>query len=154
MEEVKIIRFDEKFKEAFYAINAAWLNDIYSITSEDEKLLRAPGKIVASGGEVFFVVVNGEAVGTCALLKSGDHEYELIKMGVLKEWRGQKLGEALMEAVVEFAQNKKAAKITLETAVRLKPAIALYQKFGFKKTGGEYIHPLFGRLIFKMERNL
>jgi len=154
MADVQILRFEEKYKDAFYAINEIWLNDIFSITPEDEKQLRAPEKIVASGGEVFFAVVNGEAVGTCALLKSGDGEFELIKMGVLKEWRRKKLGEELMKAVVEFAQNKNATKITLETAARLEPAIALYEKFGFKKTGGEYVHPLFGRVIFKMERNL
>jgi GNAT superfamily N-acetyltransferase len=153
MDKVQIKPYEEKYKNAFYTINAEWLNDVYSITREDEKLLRAPEKIVASGGEVFFAIANNEAVGTCALLKSGDDEYELIKMGVLKEWRGKKLGESLMKAVVDFAQSKNAARITLETSVKLKPAVALYLKFGFIKTGGEYVHPLFGRVIFKMERN-
>ena len=146
--------YDPTFKDAFYSINSEWLNEIYSITPGDEKMLRAPEKIVGGGGEVFFAGYLGQTVGTCALIKIDEEEYELAKMGVLKTFRGMKFGEALLVAAIHFARSRQAKKITLETAGRLKPAIALYEKFGFKRVGEEYKHPLFGRMIFKMELKL
>ena len=88
------------------------------------------------------------------MVKEKGDEFELIKMGVLKAWRGKKIGEALMEACLHFARQKKAKSIYLETAARLTSAISLYEKFGFRKITGEYVHPQFGRVIFKMERKL
>jgi len=152
--ETQIARYNNNFKEAFYTINMEWLNEFFFSTTEDEKILRDPEKILSDGGEIFFAVLDGLPVGTCAMLKHGDDEFELIKMGVLKDYRGKKLGEALIEAALDFARDRKAKKVILETADRLKTARALYEKYGFVKTTNEYIHPLFGRVIFKMELTL
>ena len=151
MNTVIIHPYSSKYRVAFHAINCEWLNEFYFVTPEDEKILKAPERIIAGGGEIFFAELNGSPVGTCAMIKTGNEEFELAKMGVLQTHRGKKIGEKLLESALDFATLKQAKKVTLETAKKLKPAIALYTKYGFKKVSDEYTHPLFGRTIFKME---
>ena len=69
-------------------------------------------------------------------------------MGVLQAHRRAGAGSLLLLAAVNFARELKMHKVVLETSYRLPHAIALYEKFGFKTVGEEYVHPLFGRRIF------
>ena len=57
-------------------------------------------------------------------------------ISVLKSEWGNGLGSRLMEALIDFARNvAKVEVITLEVNQTNEHAIALYEKFGFKKTG-------------------
>ena len=57
-------------------------------------------------------------------------------ISVLKSEWGNGLGSRLMEALIDFARNvAKVEVITLEVNQTNERAIALYEKFGFKKTG-------------------
>lgn len=57
-------------------------------------------------------------------------------ISVLKSEWGNGLGSRLMEALIAFAKNTAHAEvITLEVNQANTRAIALYKKFGFKKTG-------------------
>lgn len=53
-------------------------------------------------------------------------------MAVSSEARGKGYGKVLMEEVIKSAKNKKGKKIFLVSNTRLKPAISLYIKYGFK----------------------
>ena len=73
-----------------------------------------------------------------------------IGMAVLEEWQGQGVGTALMEAAIDLAENwLNLTRIELEVIVDNKPAIKLYEKWGFKIEGTlvdytfrdrEYVH--------------
>ena len=151
---IRIVDFNYKFKNDFYRLNAIWLNQYYSVTKEDEILLNNPEAIIKKGGRVFFALLNDEAVGTCAILPESNSVFELIKMSVDPEVQGKGIGSLLMIACLEFVNDRNGSIITLETAVPLKAAIHLYEKFGFVKTSEEYTHPVFNRVTFKMELNL
>jgi len=59
-----------------------------------------------------------------------------IGVSVLKSERGNGLGSRLMETLLDFAKNTAHVEvITLEVNQTNKRAIALYEKFGFRKTG-------------------
>lgn len=149
--EVTITQFDSKYRNYFYSLNAEWLNTYYFVTDEDKLLLLHPEKIIAKGGEIFFALFKDVVLGTCALIPDGEKVYELIKMGVSPTAQGKGIGTMLMTSCIEFAKKKNAKLITLETAVPLKAAIHLYEKFGFIKTSEEYTHPVFNRVTFRME---
>ena len=149
--DIRIVHFSQDFKEDFYRLNAQWLNKYYCVTEEDEDLLRNPERIIEKDGGVFFALFNSIPVGTCALVPENNSTYELIKMGVDPEFQGKGIGALLMNACLQFARDRNAKMITLETAVPLKAAIHLYEKFGFVKTSEEYTHPVFKRVTFKME---
>lgn len=57
--------------------------------------------------------------------------YEVIDLGVHPDFRRQGLGEALMQQLLNKAQNENA-KVFLEVAEQNLAALALYQKMGFE----------------------
>ena len=56
---------------------------------------------VEPGGQIFFALLGGKAVGTCALIPHGPRIYELAKMAVSEELRGRGIGGDLLAAAIE-----------------------------------------------------
>ena len=75
----------------------------------------ATGLAVTSvGGDILFVEAKDlGVVGTCALLRTGEGQYELSKMGVLESARGRKAGEFLLKAVIARAERLGAKRLYL-----------------------------------------
>ncbi len=59
---------------------------------------------------------------------------EIDNIFVEPNYRGQKIGDKLMNKLVEIAINNKVLNITLEVRVSNIVAINLYKKYGFYKT--------------------
>ncbi|MDQ4121620.1 MAG: GNAT family N-acetyltransferase [Acidobacteriota bacterium] len=76
----------------------------------------------------------GEIVGTVGLYPITQETVELRKMYFAKEIRGLGLGKKTLQRMIERAAELDFKRIYLETNSRLKEAIGLYQKFGFKET--------------------
>jgi predicted GNAT family N-acyltransferase len=62
-------------------------------------------------------------------------EHKIGRMAVLKEWRGQGVGDALLQALIEQARRLGWNEVTLNAQVG---AVGFYEKFGFKAYGDEY----------------
>lgn len=84
-------------------------------------------------GGTFKVVEDaaGEVIGCGGLLKLNNSEMELRKMYFLPVARGQGMGKALLEMLINYAKQQQIASVSLETATPLKEAIGLYKKYGF-----------------------
>lgn len=135
--EVKIIAYKPQYKEAFKALNEEWIKKFFVMEAGDYKLLDHPEEeILNKGGYIAFALLDGEVVGTCALVKTEDHPltFELSKMAVSPKAQGKKLGYLLGNALVEKAKELKAEKVFLVTNSILVPAIKLYEKLGFIHT--------------------
>ena len=133
--EVQIIEYEPQYKEAFKALNEEWIKTFFVMEPGDYKLLDHPEEqILNKGGYIAFALLNGEAVGTCALVKATDKplSFELSKMAVSPKAQGKKIGYLLGNALVEKAKELKAERLFLETNSILVPAIKLYEKLGFK----------------------
>jgi GNAT superfamily N-acetyltransferase len=139
------------WKELFYSINKEWLEDYFSITPADHDQLSNPQRILDAGGSILLLLVDGVPVGTVALVKESNGNVEIAKMGIYREWRGKGLGEKLLIAAIAEARKLTDGLIYLETVEVLQPAIRLYEKFGFVRTGQPHTHPKFGRTTFRME---
>jgi ribosomal-protein-alanine N-acetyltransferase len=59
-------------------------------------------------------------------------EAHITNVALLPEYRGKKLGEALMKQTMEFAKCLGAIKMTLEVRVTNYVAQSLYRKLGFQ----------------------
>lgn len=131
--KVEIVTFDPKFLPAFVQFNRQWIEQYFVLEPMDLAQLEAPQKsILAPGGEIFFVLENGEPVATCAMVPHGERGYELAKMAVSVHARGRGYGDLMMEAALAWAKRQKASQVTLLSNTILEPAIALYKKHGFK----------------------
>ena len=55
-------------------------------------------------------------------------------MFVRPNFRGKKLGNLMIEEVIEVAKKNSYSKLYLDTAQFMSSAVSLYEKYGFKKT--------------------
>lgn len=62
-------------------------------------------------------------------------EAHITSIAVREDYRRLGLGELLMMGAVELASAREANQVTLEVRISNFPAHALYEKFGFKRTG-------------------
>lgn len=77
---------------------------------------------------------NEEIVGFAGIVKIVD-EIDIMNIVVKKSKRKLGIGSALLQKIIEVSKEQKANSITLEVNYKNEPAIALYQKFGFKQVG-------------------
>ncbi len=130
--EVEIVPFHVKYRKDWYDINIEWVEKYFSMEAADGKTLENPEKyILAEGGEIYFALVKGEVLGAAGLKYKGEGEYELTKMGVRSKAQGLGIGGKLMEIIIDRFHARGGNKLYLETNAILKPAIALYEKYGF-----------------------
>lgn len=80
----------------------------------------------------FVVKKNEEIVGFAGIIKIID-EITIMNIVVKKSKRKLGIGSALLQKLIDFSREQKATSITLEVNYKNEPAIALYQKFGFKQ---------------------
>lgn len=130
---LSILRYSDALARDFHDINAEWIAAMYQLEQTDRDVLENPReRIIDAGGDILFVAAEGlGVVGTCALQKTGEHRFELTKMGVLDSARGRKAGEFLLRAVVARAADMGAKTLYLLSNRKSEAAIHLYEKLGF-----------------------
>jgi [ribosomal protein S18]-alanine N-acetyltransferase len=82
--------------------------------------------------QYLIVEVDQKVVGYCGVWIIID-EAHITNIALLPEYRGMKLGEALMAKVMELAREMGALRVTLEVRVSNERAQNLYRKFGFEE---------------------
>jgi len=133
IQPISMTGFDPKYLPAFVELNREWIERYFVLEAMDLAQLENPYEsILDKGGEIFFLLEEGSVAGTCAMVPHGPRAYELAKMAVSPKTRGRGYGDILMQAAIDWAKKQKAQKILLLSNTVLKPAIALYQKHGFK----------------------
>ncbi|HKQ23808.1 MAG TPA: GNAT family N-acetyltransferase [Burkholderiales bacterium] len=73
-----------------------------------------------------------QAIGTGRLLPDG----HIGRMAVLESWRGQGVGSALLEALLQIARNRGIRRVRLNAQSR---AVTFYLHHGFVAEGEEFI---------------
>lgn len=133
MENLKIVTFDPKYLPAFVELNREWIQKYFVLEPMDLAQLENPyDNILNQGGEIFFLLENERAVGTCAMVPHGASSYELAKMAIAPSARGKGYGDIVMQAAIDWAKAKGATTVTLLSNTVLEPAITLYHKHGFE----------------------
>lgn len=83
----------------------------------------------------------GRAVGMGALRREDDGIGEVKRMYTLPEVRGQRVGRALLDAIVELAEAEGFRRLVLETGDRHPEAWRLYERAGFTRCGPVLDYP-------------
>lgn len=77
---------------------------------------------------------DGAVVGYLSYMVIFD-EATLVNVAVLPEFRGKKIGKALLQSLITDAKSRKLSIICLEVRESNQTAIGLYTKFGFMVAG-------------------
>jgi putative acetyltransferase len=88
----------------------------------------------ADDGDSAFWVAQFEdrVIGMIGVQKVADNSAEVRRLRVRGTYRRRGVGTLLMERALSFCQHKGYLKVVLDVRIERGPAIALFQKFGFK----------------------
>ncbi|KAB8153115.1 GNAT family N-acetyltransferase [Kordia sp. TARA_039_SRF] len=151
MNSVEIIPFDTRYSNDFYKLNVEWLKTYFYVEPNDEEVLSRPKKyIIDKGGYIFFAKLDDTIVGTFALMLLKTNVFELGKMAVSPKYRGQNIGQQLVQFCLDFSKEKQWDKIILYSNRKLKNALYIYEKYGFQEIPIEQNNP-YARGDIKME---
>ncbi|MDH3322528.1 MAG: GNAT family N-acetyltransferase, partial [Flavobacteriaceae bacterium] len=110
----EIIPFSNNLSRHFKDLNIEWLETYFYVEPHDAELLNnCKEVIIDKGGHIFFYQKNGQILGTFALIKVSETVFELGKMAVAPEARGQGIGQKLMQFLIEFSKSKQWKKLIL-----------------------------------------
>ena len=131
--QINIIPFKDIYSKDFYELNVEWLETYFYVEPFDREVLSNPKKyIIDKGGRIFFVKLEKTIVGTVALLSTKDPNiFELTKMAISPEHRGNKIGQKLMLYCIDFATDNQFKALILYSNTKLENAIYIYRKYGF-----------------------
>jgi len=132
--KVEIVSYSDKYSKYFYDLNHDWLSEFFYVEEYDEKVLKnCKEEIIDKGGYIFFALYNTEVVGTMALIPREKSVYELNKMAVKKDLRGNGIGHQLIQFIIDYSVKNNFESVILYSNTVLKNSIHLYNKFGFKE---------------------
>lgn len=106
------------------------------ITAEDQPDLKQIESFYYEGGGNFWgAFIDGELVGSIALVKFAERSGALRKMFVKKEFRGKELNIAqiLLEILISFCRENRIDELYLGTVSVLKAAQRFYERNDFAK---------------------
>ena len=120
----------------------------------DEEVANLPGKYAAARrGRLFLAFADEKLAGCIALRKLEDGICEMKRLFVKDDFRGQKIGIALIEKVIEEAREIGYEKMRLDTyPPKMGKAVQLYESYGFHEIPAYYENP-YGDTLF-MEKDL
>ena len=145
--------FSIYFKWTLVTLNIEWLEKYFSVEQKDEIQLSNPQQeIIDKGGKIFYAKYKNEIVGTATLMKLDKTTFELSKMAVTETMQGKGIGITLMEHCLNYSKTNQIQKLILYSNTKLKTAIAIYRKYGFKEVSFDATH--YKRANIKMELEL
>jgi putative acetyltransferase len=140
--ELAIREFIPGDEADFRRLNEEWIIRYFTLEPKEKELLADPqGIILDRGGRIFLAVLDGETVGSCALLAMAPGEFEVAKMAVTESHRRAGIGRRLLEKAIAEARASGAHRLYLETNRKLVNAIRLYESLGFRHLPPERITP-------------
>lgn len=130
---IQIFNWRPEWSHYFYQLNRDWVEQFFEMEPIDEAVLSDPEHyILHDGGQVFFAQYKGEILGTGALMRTGENEFEFTKMAISAEHRGLGMGKMLIKHALDYAYRSLDAKeVWLLTSSKLEAANTLYAQVGF-----------------------
>ena len=130
---MEIIEYQEKYKDYFVQFNTDWIVDNFGfLEEEDMDTFRHIEESLEKGAMIYFAVEEENVLATC-MAKPLDENgtWELCKLGSNKHLPHKGAGSAVFEAAMNWALSHDAQKLFIISNSSLKPALHIYEKYGF-----------------------
>lgn len=128
-----------------------WLGRNLSFQNLDDELKDPAKKYTSPEGELLVAVEGEDVLGMIAYHKHSDTRCEMKRLYVKPSCRGMKLGEKLIEELIDHARQAGYKEMVLDTIVPLQSAIHMYKKLGFAECEPYYHNPMPDVLYFRKE---
>jgi GNAT superfamily N-acetyltransferase len=119
-----------------------WLGLSLCFQNFDEEVANLPGKYAQPDGRLFLVFAGENLAGCIALRKLEDGVCEMKRLFVREDFRGRKIGNILIEKLIEEAKSIGYLKMRLDTyPPKMAKAAQLYKSHGFREIPPYYDNP-------------
>ena len=113
-------------------MNTAWIkNNFGSLEEADIKTFQEIEKEIAKGAMIFFAVENNIVLAACMTKPINESTWEICKLAADEQYRGQGVGSKLFKKCMKYAIANNAKRLFILSNSKLKPALHIYQKYGF-----------------------
>ncbi len=130
---MEIVEYQEKYKKDFIKLNTAWVKRYFFMEDADREILDHVDERLNEGAMIYFAVYQDRVLATCMTKPLSDFEWEICKLAADGQYTGTGAGSAVFKACMDYAIHHGAQKLTLISNRCLKPALHIYEKFGFKE---------------------
>lgn len=128
---MQIIEYEERYKPDFIALNEEWVQRYFVQEEADRQILDHVDALLEKGAMIYFAVEEEKVLATCMTMPLEEGVWEILKLAAAGQYTGTGAGSAVFKACKEYAIAHGAKQITLISNRRLKPALHIYEKFGF-----------------------
>ncbi len=144
--DIKIVKLNPSHIDGLENVENACFSEPWSRKSLEE--------LLTCEYAVYFVAeCDGEVSGYAGMYVSYDNG-SINNVGVLPEYRRCGIAAGLLSALIEHSKHNGITLLCLEVRQSNSPAIALYEKFGFKKVAvrkNYYKKPTEDALLYNLE---
>lgn len=131
---MNILEYDTRYKNSFIQFNTDWIVDNFGrLEKEDIETFEEIDKELENGAMIYFAVDNDVPLATCMAKPMKGETWEICKLASNKHREHKKCGSAVFEAAMQWAIEHGAKRLFLLSNRKLKPAIHIYEKYGFKE---------------------
>lgn len=132
---MEIIEYQEKYKKDFIQFNTDWIEDNFGyLETEDIDTFNHIEESLENGAMIYFAIEQEKVLATCMAKPLGnDGVWELCKLGSNKHIPHKGAGSAVFEASMNWALSHGAKKLFILSNSKLKTALHIYDKYGFRE---------------------
>jgi putative acetyltransferase len=108
-----------------------------------------PGSYAPPGGRLALALIEDEIAGCAALKRFDDRRCEAKRLYVRPQFRGHRVGRALIDWVIAEARTAGYREMVGDTMPVMRQALEMYLRMGFEITGPYADHPTPGAIFLR-----
>lgn len=114
-------------------MNKNWIQEYFTLEAHDLVQLNDIDKLMSDGAMIYFAIENEKVLSTCMAAPIKNEAWEICKFATNKSAQSRGAGKAVFKAALDYVIEKAAKMVVIYSSHSLKPAIYIYQSFGFKE---------------------
>lgn len=131
---MEIVEYQEKYKQYFIDFNTAWIVDNFGfLEAEDLDTFAHVEESLAKGAMIYFALEGETVLAACMAHPMEGGTWEICKLGSNKYCPHKGAGSAVFKAAMDWAIQHGAKRLFILSNSKLKAALHIYEKFGFRE---------------------